>query len=529
MLSQEEYEDISDKLKNMPSSITGKTRQHVRQLYRKKLKEHYYASHYPPFQPSPYELIFINYKTTEKTLIKLIKIINSSTNFVLDTESIGEYGKLNKPALIQLQIITRELNTYMVLIEVHHLPKPNIQTFTLIQDLFESLFQPKNTIYIWGEIEELEKFTQFSLFSPDQIYLFNYKNLQKDFKLYWYQHHPHDSTAPICICESCIGIQANNPWGIQDAAGYQLHKWLDKRLTRSPFNIGLDPNLVQLNSNQLEYREIITRYAAYDCDAMFQLLISMDLIDQYQQQQSPKSPTIQEEIDAEIELMLFDNEQHGQRLFEQQTTTLPSTIDTTNDKLQLPSDINNELIELSIRPNEQMSDNNYNEPCEQQPQQTPPAQLQQTPPVAPEPKPKQRRPSLTEEEKRKRNRASTLRQRRRYYRYEIKRKNIDQRFTIRNVKDILRQRRIPFTAVNFSTSFTTGQQTLYIGIKDASELKTIEFRTQNLFTREHYQQFKRKKQELYRHRRRHDHHHNHQHDHHHNHHHEHYHRRTSNG
>ncbi|CAF1481138.1 unnamed protein product, partial [Rotaria sp. Silwood1] len=49
--------------------------------------KHYYASNYPPFEPSPYELIFINYRTTEETLTQLIKIINSSTLFIMDTES----------------------------------------------------------------------------------------------------------------------------------------------------------------------------------------------------------------------------------------------------------------------------------------------------------------------------------------------------------------------------------------------------------------------------------------------------------
>ncbi|CAF1045810.1 unnamed protein product [Rotaria sordida] len=152
-----------------------------------------------------------------------------------------------------------------------------------------------------------------------------------------------------------------------------------------------------------------------------------------------------------------------------------------------------------------MSDNNN----EQQPQQTPP--------VEPNPvniESKQRTRQLTKEEKHKiHNRACTLEQRKRYYQYGIKHRNIDKQFTIRNIKDILRQHRISFTAINFSTSSITHERTLYIGIKDASKLETYEIQIQNLFTREHYKQFQYEKREIYYHANRHYHRNNHHHRH----------------
>ncbi|CAF1257161.1 unnamed protein product [Rotaria sordida] len=408
MLSQKEYEDALWKSKNIPKSITGQAQKNLQQVYRKKLMEHYYASHYPPFEPSPYELIFINYRTTEETLIQLIKIIKSSTVFIIDTESVGVYKKPNKPALIQVQIVTRELNSYILLIEVHHLPRSHVPTFLLIQQLFELLFQTKNTIYVWGEIDELTKFTEFNLFSYDQIYLSNNINLQGKFKLYWYKHHPHIQTSTTnnqrCICEGCIGIQENNPWSIQAATAYELHKWLDKRHTRSPFDIGLDPKLIKLNSSELQYRQLITSYAANDY--------------------------------------------------------------------------------------EYMSDNNNEQ------------QLQQTSPVEHNPihiKSQQHTQQLTKEERHKiHNRTCTLKQRKRYYQREIQRRNIDKRFKIRNIKKILRQHRILFTAVNFSTSPTTHERTLHVGIKDISKLKTYEVQIKNLFTTEHYTQVTYKEQQVHR-------------------------------
>ncbi|CAF4458732.1 unnamed protein product, partial [Adineta steineri] len=140
---------------------------------------------------------------------------------------------------------------------------------------------------------------------------------------------------------------------------HQLHKWLDKRLTRSPFDIGLDPNLVQLNSNQVEYRQMITRYAADDCDAMFQLLISMDLINQQQ-----SSPIVPDELDDGLELLLFDiDQQYEQELLEQHQLT--TTTDNTN---------NDEPMELSTSQDNQMLNTNNDEPREQDDQRTPPVE-----------------------------------------------------------------------------------------------------------------------------------------------------------
>ncbi|CAF1441002.1 unnamed protein product [Rotaria sp. Silwood1] len=497
MLSKKEYEDTLWKYNNIPNSITGQARRNIKQVYRKKLNEHYYASNYPPFEPSPYELIFINYRTAEKTLIQLTKLINSCTLFTIDTESITVYKKPNKPALIQIQIITRELNSYILIIEVHHLPRPHVPTFYLIQQLFESLFQPKNTIYVWGVIDELTKFTEFNLFSSDQITLSHNINLQNEFKLYWYKHHPHiqtsSTTTQTCICEACIGIQENNPWSIQAATAYELHKWLDKRHTCSTFDIGLDPKLVRLNSKELEYRQLITDYAANDCDTMYQLLISTDIINQ----QSSQSLTIEPTTNNNLELILFNtNEQNEQELIDEQQLKITSSTTTfaTHYEFQIPSLHDNEPMESSTHYDEQMSDDNNEQ------------QLQQTSSIEPNIKSKQRTQQLTEEEKRKiHNRTCTRKQRIRYYRNEIQRRNIDKRFKIRNIKRILRQHRIPITAVNFSTSPMTHQRTLHVGIKDISKKETYEIEIQNLFTDKHYEQLQYKKQHHHHHADRHRH------------------------
>jgi hypothetical protein len=98
MLSPEEINDIHCQLKQIPtSSFTNKRKRELRHELNKVLKEHEYASTYSPFEPTGYEIIFVNRRTSIDTLI------------TLDT------------ALIQLQLCA-EPSSIVIIIEVHHLP-----------------------------------------------------------------------------------------------------------------------------------------------------------------------------------------------------------------------------------------------------------------------------------------------------------------------------------------------------------------------------------------------------------------------
>ncbi|CAF3648299.1 unnamed protein product [Rotaria sordida] len=96
-----------------------------------------------------------------------------------------------------------------------------------------------------------------------------------------------------------------------------------------------------------------------------------------------------------------------------------------------------------------------------------------------------------EERKRIHNRSYTLKQRKKLYQHEIIIHYIDHRFTITNIKTILRQNSVAFSAVNTSTSSRTNRRTLYIGTKHKHLLSEYEQQIKYLFTTEHYKQFKR--------------------------------------
>jgi len=81
-----------------------------------------------------------------------------------------------------------------------------------------------------------------------------------------------------CKCKTCFGITHDNLLAIQDAVAFELHKWLDKRLTCNTYDIGLDYKLQKLNDKQIEHRKSLCKYAAHDCDAIFQLILSTGII-----------------------------------------------------------------------------------------------------------------------------------------------------------------------------------------------------------------------------------------------------------
>jgi hypothetical protein len=452
MLSQKEYEDIKWKLDNIPSSITGKQRQQLRQTFKKKLKEHKYASTYEPFTPLAYKLFFINRATDEQTLNRLIETVNNHDKFTLDTESTCIPKKPNEPALIQLQILRPNSTSYVIFIEVRHLPASTTNTFKLIQKFFDVLFCSTKKIYIWGCTDELTTFTKFNLFDIDQIYLSNSINLQGEFKRHWQTCHPHTPSPLLnnyltCECEECINIQPSNPWGLQDSVAFMLNRWLDKRLTISTFAIGLDPKLKRLNGKELEHRQFLMRYAADDCLSMEQIMLNMGLLNEQQHSSYPST--------------------HSSSSSSTNKRTTDESTSTQNNKTnkRKTNEISNEDIKLNKRKK------NDELPTEE-------LKLINKP---------EKKPTLTEEERKKiHNRSCTVKQRKRIFRYEIKFTNIDKRFSIKKIKKILREKNVSFSGVNDPVSKTTNERLLYVGIKDPTKLKEYRRITKNLFTTSHF-------------------------------------------
>lgn len=449
MLSNDKYQQLLQQINNIPSHITGKQRRTIHNKLRKQIHEHELASRYPPFEALDYKEFFINYKTAPQTLQHLINITSISKFLILDTESVTIYQQPNEPALIQVQMVIPNSPSYIVFIEVHHLPNTNSSSFFLVQEFFTSLFTLNNTIYIWGPRKELESFIKFKLFSLNQLNIANVVDLQNKFKIYWNEYHPHTTLFSgnnefKCDCETCLGINDNNLWSLQDAIAHQLNRWLDKRQTISAFNIGLDPKLTQADDDKSRDRQLMRRYAAFDCLSVHQLLISMEIHNIQRRSFNSSSQTIH------ITTTITTNTTHND-IFNIDDL---ETISSNEDEPQQP------LVRTI------MTQNN----------------IPMNPPQPPI--------QLTEAERKHiHNRSCTIKQRTRYYKHSIIINNIDRRFTIKQIKNILRSYNISFYAVNFSTSSDTHQRSLHIGIRDPSKLNDYTNEIHHLFTRSHYHQF----------------------------------------
>ena len=538
MLSQQEYQKTKCQLKNIPKEIHGPHRAHLHQRLKRKIKEHEYATTYDIFEPLPHISYFINRITSEKILNSLIQTAISTTEITIDTESINIPGIDNVPALIQVQMIIQHHRSIVLIIEMHHLPREHDRTFLLIKELIQIIFSPEKTIYIFGEETELLPFTKFQLFTKEQIDSMAPVNLQNEFKRYWQQQHPHTSSNN-CICETCIGKLPSNLWSLQDCVAYELNKYLPKIHTNSNFNIGLDPDLFHRNPLELQHRQNLTNYAQSDCLSM-EILIKQMRQNKFQFKIYPKKPVQYDilELCAAIsieDLDLFPNIQHEQGhmiqiISEDKSSTNPSVqirqknsqfiipklddeFDPISDddypseqqitnqilsrkKLLTPSinilETNNELLltqnvimthttERSVP----LADNESRYPMDWESLTT----NEHRPDSSREKEQSSSNNTKLSAEERKRihNRACTRKQRQRYYRCEIIKRNADRRFTPKKVKIILREHNISFSAVNDNSKWSTSNKiSLYIGIKETDKIDEYERIIQNLFTTAHY-------------------------------------------
>ncbi|CAF1496977.1 unnamed protein product [Adineta ricciae] len=265
VISEDEYYDALYRMQNIPSKITGKKRQNLRQKLKKQIKEYEYNIKYTGFTPLPYITYHVNRTTPESILQQLIQASTASIEFTLDTESMKVYKAQNRPSLIQIQVLLRHDLSLVIIFEMMHLPPRYSTKFSLIEQLFAIIFSHEKLLYIWGTTEELLPFTSFNLFTCTQISSIRSINLQDEFKSFWQAQHPHrdrtnetpDLAAIECICEQCIGKQRSESWSLQDAVARSLNEYLSKILTEE----------------EEQYRQALTTYALYDCLAIQRIII----------------------------------------------------------------------------------------------------------------------------------------------------------------------------------------------------------------------------------------------------------------
>ncbi|CAF3622260.1 unnamed protein product [Rotaria sp. Silwood1] len=172
MLSKKGYQEIRLQLNNIPATLTNKKQNSLRKYLNKNIKKYECSMNFMPFEPLPHITYFINRTTTEACVRQLIQAATVSSEFTINTESINIYRKGKKPALMKLQIFLPHNSSFVVLIEMYHLPNENHICFKLTRELIDSI------------------------------------NLQKQFRAFWQQQHPYRpsnlTSTTNCDCENCL-------------------------------------------------------------------------------------------------------------------------------------------------------------------------------------------------------------------------------------------------------------------------------------------------------------------------------------
>jgi hypothetical protein len=136
-----------------PMSLTGLARRRWLRNARKALENRQRHDQIPPFIiPSVYyEIVHVHRFTSSRIIQRLIDHFQSCYRYSVDTESDRFTNELS---LIQIHSIPRRLPSFVILLELKHLPPVESMLYDQIKALLQLLFRLGNTIYSWGSLSK---------------------------------------------------------------------------------------------------------------------------------------------------------------------------------------------------------------------------------------------------------------------------------------------------------------------------------------------------------------------------------------
>ncbi|CAM4779814.1 unnamed protein product [Rotaria magnacalcarata] len=263
--------------KNSNSDSGGKSQNRHRRHVRLEEQNNHYRRNYRPFTiPSSfYNIVHVHRFTSIDTISTLINHFESCYRYSIDTESDRLTNELS---LIQVHSIPQHLPSFIVLVELNHLPASDTVLFEKIKLLFCFLFRLGNIIFSWGSMHtELAPVIHINLFTWPSLALVI--NLQDAFPGWYSRAQPFCkvcrpvqlsttfmSSNSSCTCSNNSPyVNQGEKWSLQNAIRYTANLFLDKSATRRTWSIMLDPHYSPLTS--YEQRKRID-YAIYDCFAV---------------------------------------------------------------------------------------------------------------------------------------------------------------------------------------------------------------------------------------------------------------------
>ena len=260
-----------------PMSLTGLARRRWLRNARKALENRDRRDQIPPFiiPSSYYEIVHVHRFTSSRTIQMLINHFESCCRYSIDTESDRFTNELS---LIQIHSIPRCLPSFIILLELNHLPSVMSTLHDQIKILLHRVFRLGNTIYSWGPLsKELAPIIAMELITGLGPALSI--NLQGQF-FNWYRGAQPlcevccpiqsstriSSRSPSCSCDiSSPYVGAHKVWSLQNAILYTSGLFLDKKMTRRSWSVMLDCHYSPLSEKERQQRVI---YAIHDTFAV---------------------------------------------------------------------------------------------------------------------------------------------------------------------------------------------------------------------------------------------------------------------
>jgi hypothetical protein len=476
-----------------------------------------FRQRYPPLEvpTSIYKMIFINKYTSMEEMNLLINHVQSCNQFTIDTESEKSNNEL---ALIQIQTLSRRLPTFVIFIELAHLPTEHSHMYVKIKKFFELVFRLGNELYSWGDMtRELYPIKDYNLIKwpllPSMI------DIQPYFDG-WYErartlqesrcpkHHSHDANVindkpSTCECYERSPYNQGQLWSLQKALIYSTHLFIDKSCRMNNWAGGLTNNNTKLSSSR---RKNMISYAAKDVLAttilirpiledwsfdMFKKIKIDDLYVQFKSTPPPQLPQKIKKIKNNINTQKFisalfehddlepisDDEIYLNQLMEPVKYTTTQDVEQISED-ELPSDekLSTNKIQLMINEKNDLPDDNIEEKFEEI------KHLEQTPP---ERKPKSSHKRRSRESKQKRNKKRNKVHRMRRFRYTITRP-MYYKFKMPMVNQILKEHNIKYVHPK------EVDKQLVIGMKHKELKQRYEDQIfQNMFDYKQYQNYQR--------------------------------------
>ncbi|CAF4610362.1 unnamed protein product, partial [Didymodactylos carnosus] len=137
-------------------------------------------------QPWLFDIVFVDYTTTDERLAYLLETTKNAASFTIDTESTRQTGQshVSIPSLIQVEIISATKTEAVIIFECSFLPSSSTSRFDTIKLIWQNILDRHKVIKGWGNpMLELQSFLTFQMFTHHQIDR-PVTNVQNDYTLW---------------------------------------------------------------------------------------------------------------------------------------------------------------------------------------------------------------------------------------------------------------------------------------------------------------------------------------------------------